>query len=170
MTPRTSIAAVLCALALWSVDAHAGDYERNDVSGREVALVGGRVPANDGPFGVTFRGVARRHTRFFYLAAELETGVTFRPGAYVAFGGAVGVETADNAYTRIRGYGQVGVAGQWSHTSPYEALVFHVELGARVQLQTNVRPHSYAFVGTRVNSNFKQYGVSLAAGVGWTFD
>ncbi|MBP46740.1 MAG: hypothetical protein CMH53_02265 [Myxococcales bacterium] len=161
---------VLASSMLLCSSVWAGDYERNDVSARELGLVSGRFSAGDAPFGFTLRGAARRHTRFFYLAVELEAGATLRPGGYVALGGAVGLETAADAFTRLRGYAQLGVAGQWSHSSLHEVLLFHLEVGARIQLQSNVRPHSYLFVSSRASTNFNDYGAALALGVGWTFD
>ncbi len=158
------------ATVLWATPASARDYDRNDVSGREIGLMIARTSLQGGPFAMLVRGVARRHTRFFYVAGEVMLGTTLEPTFYGSGGVAVGIETAEDAYKVKRGYAEVGVTGQWSRSSVFELLNLHVEVGLRLQLQTTDRPHLYAYVGTRVMTSFSTYGVGLASGVGWTFD
>ncbi len=150
--------------------AWAGDYDRNLVAGRELGLYVQRTAVSGGPVSFLLRGTARRHVRYFYLGTELQLGATSRPGLYFSGGLAAGLETADTAYRPVRGYVEMGVSGQWTHSTLFEAFVFHTETGVRVLLQSNVRPHMYFHIGLRASTNFSTYGVGVATGVGWTFD
>ncbi len=164
------IACVLLLASLYATSAMAKDYERNDVSSRELGVLLARTSFASAPFATLVRGVARRHTRFFYVATEVMLGTTFKPAFYGSLGGAMGIESAEDAYQPVRGYLEVGVTGQWSQSSIFELLNIHLESGVRLQLKTTVRPHMYAHAGARLMTSFKTYGLGLTFGVGWTFD
>lgn len=127
------------------------------------------------PIVLFVRGTARRQTRFFYVAGEAQVGVTFPSGGFsarpwLALGGAVGAETADDAWEKVRGYGELGTSLVYAHTRLADVLNFFVEGGLRYQVRSFERPHTLLHIGMRVLSNFSHVGYALQAGVGWTFD
>lgn len=127
------------------------------------------------PIVLFVRGTARRQTRFFYVAGETQVGLTFpsagfNAGPWLALGGAVGVETVDDAWQRLRGYGEFGTQLTYTNTRLADMLSFSVEGGMRYQLQSFERPHTLVHIGLRVLSNFRHIGYALQAGIGWTFD
>ncbi|MCO4760233.1 MAG: hypothetical protein KC502_01935 [Myxococcales bacterium] len=160
--------ALVCMLAPQTGTAK--DYDRNDVSAREIGLMIARTSLQGGPFATLVRGAARRHTRFFYVGTEVMVGTTFEPTIYGSFGVLAGVETAQDSYKKVRGYAEVGASAQWSRSTVFEVLNLHLETGVRLQLHTVSRPHMYTHVGLRVMSSFRTYGVGLVGGMGWTFD
>ena len=176
--------------------AFALDYDRNEVVSRELALGGMMAPFdidprppvacpydkrlvcesyNSKPVGFFIRGSARRHRRNFYVGAEAQLGLTlpldsFGPHPWVGVGGAVGVETADNGWARVRGYSELGVGIYFANSSITDMLNFFFEVGGRYQLRVFDRPHFLLHLGIRGMTSFSELGLQVAAGVGWTFD
>jgi len=187
--------ALAAATVAGAAPAHAGDYDRNDVSGRELAawfavLPTDRDPRKPGPcitaktqtcqfvtlplaFGV--RGSARRHARQTYLGVEALIGVSAPPSPYdasiaIGVGATLGVETADDAYRRLRGYGELGIDVLYAGTRVNDWVTVFAEAGMRYQAIAYERPHTYLHIGARITNNFVHFGGHLSAGVGWTFD
>jgi hypothetical protein len=186
----------IAALCLLASPAYARDYDRNLVAEREVSVGFGlspmdldtRVPqacagsktttcaeniarANV----ITVRGSARRHQRNFYLGGELELGAVlpasgFGTHPWIGLGGTIGLETSNNAWDRLRGYGELGVLGAWADTRIAEILCFTSEVGVRYQVDTSARPHVLLHLGVRGLYNFSHVGVMSFAGMSWTFD
>lgn len=173
----------------------AGDFDRNDVQARELAVMPVISPADIDPGrsakcsatsaaicahvvqppGLVLRGTARRHLRHFYGAGELMVGATapadgFGAGPWIGAGGAIGLESASDGFKRLRWYGEIGGNLVWNNTSVGDLMVFFAESGARMQVQQFERPHVYLHLGARVMNNFRHFGYGLAAGIGWTFD
>lgn len=194
--PRGGVAAALLLAALAIPQAaDAGDFDRNDLQARELALMPVISPADIDPAlsgkcspksalvcahvvqppGLTLRGTARRHLRQFYGAAEVTIGATapadgFSAGPWIGGGAAIGIESATDGYKRLRWYGELGANLLWNNTTLGDVMVFFVESGARMQVQQFERPHVYLHLGARVMNNFRHFGYGLAAGIGWTFD
>ena len=186
----------LIAVFFVAQPALARDYDRNDVAEREIAVGFGLSPVDidtrapiycsDAPSKtceanvqranvLTVRGTARRHIRHFYMALEAELGATLPAGVlpahpWLAGGGAVGLESANNAWDAWRGYAEIGVLAIWADTRLAEALAFTGEAGIRFQTSTADRPHTLLSLGLRGMYNFSYVGVMGFAGVGWTFD
>lgn len=176
--------------------AQARDYDRNDLAERELSVGFGLSPmdvdtrspvvcANDPSRNclenvaraeiIVIRGTARRHIRDFYMAAEAELGASlpvaeFPVHPWLAVGGAVGFETADNGWDRLRGYAEIGALGIWANTRLAEQLAFTAEGGVRYVLSSTERPHVLLHLGLRGLYNFSYFGVMSFAGVSWTFD
>jgi hypothetical protein len=175
--------------------AGAGDFDRNDLQARELAVLAVISPADIDPGqaakcspkstlicshvvqppALVLRGTARRHMRQFYGAAELMVGATapadgFSAGPWIGGGASIGLESATDGFRRLRWYGELGGNLLWNNTSVGDLMVFFLESGARIQVQQFERPHVYLHVGARVMNNFRHFGYGLAAGVGWTFD
>ena len=183
-------------LLLVTPTAFALDYDRNTVSEREISLAFGLAPVDVDtrapspcladpaktceenvalPPVMLVRGTARRHTRNFYLGAEVELGATlpvatFGAHPWIAAGGAIGFETSDNGWDRLRGYGEIGILGVWANTRLAETLTFFSEIGFRYQASAAKRPHLLLHGGLRGMTNFSHFGVLGIIGVGWTFD
>jgi len=183
------------ALLIAAHPAYARDYDRNDVAERELTIGFGLSPLDVDTRNIVYctgkqticeanvqranlltaRGVARKHLRRFYLAGELEAGATLPAGNFpmhpwLAVGGMVGLETADNAWTTLRGFADLGVLVGWADTRLAESLTFTAEAGVRYQLQSTERPHMLLNLGVRGLYNFSHVGVMGFAGIGWTFD
>lgn len=194
---KSAAAALIGLIALLSLptDASAGDFDRNDLQARELALLAVISPADIDPGsaakcspkgtlicshvvqppGLVLRGTARRHMRQFYGAAELMLGATapadgFSAGPWIGGGASIGMESATDGFKRLRWYGELGGNLLWNNTTVGDLMVFFLESGARIQVQQFERPHVYLHVGARVMNNFRHFGYGLAAGVGWTFD
>jgi hypothetical protein len=146
------------------------DYDRNDVRGRELGIVTLIAPVADNPVGVALRGTARRHMRRLYVGLEAQLGATLLPGPWLLLAGAVGAETADDAWQPLRGYAEAGVGALYAHTQVFDVLVFHGEAGVRYQLQSFERPHVLVHLGLRGMYNFTTIGAQVVTGIGWTFD
>lgn len=183
-------------LLILPTSAFALDYDRNEVVSRELAFGGMMAPFDvdprppvrctydkrlicesydSKPVGFFIRGTARRHRRNFYVGAEMQLGLTlpldsFGPHPWIGGGGAIGVETADNGWARVRGYSELGVGIYFSNSSITDMLNFFAEVGARYQLRVFDRPHFLLHLGIRGMTSFSEIGLQIAAGVGWTFD
>ncbi len=177
------------------VAATAGDYERNEVNGRELAVGFATWPddlderpaakcpskptavCSNEAFGIgpILRGAARRHRGNLYVATEAILGLRLPAGGYSAFptlgvGGAIGWETAADSYKRLRGYFEIGAGMIYTGTAMTDLFKLHVESGLRYRVQTYERPHAYLHIAARAMSNFAHGGSALTAGVGWAFD
>ena len=187
---------ILLAIFLFAQPALARDYDRNDVAERELSFGFGLSPVDvdtrppvacvSDPLKtceanvtrtemVAIRGTARKHLRFFYLAGEVEVGATLPNGDFpahpwLAGGGAVGLETSNNAWDRLRAYGELGILALWADTRLAESMAFTGEVGMRFQVKSTDRPHVLLHVGLRAMYNFSYLGIMSFAGVGWTFD
>ncbi len=187
---------VVPALALCvAQSALAGDYDRNDVQAREVGLFVGILPADQDlrpqgpcisdkaqtckfvtlPLAATVRGTARRHVRNLYFGTEVIVGITapaapYNTGLVLGAGAKVGLETAEDGFKRLRGYGEFGVDILYAGTKVVDWLNFFVEGGMRYQVLTYERPHTHLYLAARGMSNFSHLGIGLTAGLGWTFD
>ncbi|MBM4342441.1 MAG: hypothetical protein FJ100_03570 [Deltaproteobacteria bacterium] len=191
---RMATVAIAAATA-WPQLAAAGDFERNEVLGRELAAGVAVVPDDidfraPGPcpgatkvqclnqslaVGPIVRGAARRHRGNLYLGSEVVLGMRVPLGEFSAFpiigaGAAIGWETAADSYKRLRGYGEFGASLVYSGTRASDLLKFHVEAGLRYRVKTYERPHSYIHIGARVINNFAHFGAALFSGIGWAFD
>lgn len=187
-------ASVALALLIPSL-AWAGDYDRNDLSARELAVMpfvsaadidpGLPGPCTPGktavcqrvvqPVGLLLRGTARRHLRQFYGSGEILIGATaptdgFSTGPWIGGGAAIGLESATDGFRKLRWYGELGADLSFTNTSLGDLLNFFLEGGMRFQVQQFDRPHVYLHLGMRVSNNFRHFGYGLAGGVGWTFD
>lgn len=158
------------ACALPAGRAHAGDYDRNDVSGRSLGLLVLSLPIAGAPLGVLAHGVARKHNGFLVLGSELAAGVATDGRAVLTGGAVVGVESAADAWQPVRGYGEVGASVFWAQTGLFEALTMHVEGGVRYQLKAYGRPHLLLSVGLRLLTNFGRVGWAAPVALLWTFD
>jgi hypothetical protein len=181
--PRPSRASVRACLAfvlacgLWvAPSVHALDYDRNDVLTRGVGVgfalapILGNCRTCSAP-PVTFaRGFAGRQTRFLYFDIEAQLGVIYNGHPWVSRGGAVGGETADSAFVKLRGYAELGVAMIWMSQSLSDTLNFSGEVGLRYQVRSYSRPHTLLYIGARGLSNFNHIGAMIHAGLMWTFD
>lgn len=175
--------------------AWAGDYDRNDVSARELAIMpfvsaadidpGLAGPCTPGkasicqhvvqPMGLLLRGTARRHLRQFYGSGEVLIGATaptdgFSAGPWIGGGAAIGLESATDGFRKMRWYGELGADLAFTNTTLGDLLNFFLEGGMRFQVQQFDRPHVYLHLGMRISNNFRHFGYGLASGIGWTFD
>ena len=192
---RQSLPACLIVALFAATPCHAGDYERNDVAGRELGAFVGILPADldprpQGPcpknntqtcrfvtlpLAMAVRGAARRHVRGFYLGTEIVLGASLPAAPYgsslvVGGGGMIGVESADDSFKRFRAYAEMGIELMSAGTKVGDWLHIFLEGGMRYQTQTFQRPHSYLFTAVRALNNFNHFGLGLTAGMGWTFD
>ena len=192
---RTAAFTALAAVALVGRPAFGGDYDRNEVSARELAVAVAILPDDldrrpAGPctgvptkncsnfiqaFGAVVRGTARRHRGNLYVGTEAWLGLhvpqqQFSGGPVIGVGGSVGWESAADGFRRLRGYVEGGVGLMWSGTAPSDLLKFHGEFGMRYQVQQFDRPHTYLHIGARAMTNFNNFGGTMVTGVGWSFD
>lgn len=170
------LAGVAACLLLAARPAQALDYERNDIVvrglgvGFAVAPIKAPCRTCSAPAVSFIRGVASRQTRFLYFSAETQLGVMFDGGPWLSLGGAVGAETADNAFVKLRGYGEIGTAFTYMNTSIYDYLMFSVEAGLRYQVSDYDRPHSMLYIGARLFTNIQNVSGMVHGGLMWTFD
>ncbi len=189
-----SVLTVCCSLSAPTI-AMAGDFDRNELSGRELSAgfaawpddmdlrpsapcsSTSKVQCVNQSLGVgpIVRGAARRHRGNLYVASEAVVGVRLPDGQFSAFpvlgvGAGVGWETAADSYKRLRGYGEFGLGLVYGGTRVSDLLKVHLEAGLRYRVQTYERPHTYLHIGVRAMTNFAHVGAALAAGVGWAFD
>lgn len=188
--------APIVAILLVPVAALGSDYDRNVVAERALALGAGIAPVDVDPApptpcaddknrncvanisqpGVVFlRGSARRHIRRFYVGVEVELGATtpratFGVHPWLAGGASIGLETADNGWDRLRGYGELAVLAIWANTRIGETLTFAAETGVKWQLASTSRPHLLLHLGVRGLYNFSHLGAVAVLGAAWTFD
>lgn len=164
--------ALFTALACLGLPApcHGLDYDRNDVRARELGIITMIAPIADQPFGMAVYGSARRHRRFLYMGTELQLGALVNGHPWVSAGGIVGVETADDAWARVRGYAEAGTALIFAYTKITDVLGFFGEVGVRYQLRALERPHLQITGGLRGLTNFSHGGVAAQIGLAWTFD
>lgn len=188
-------ATIAVAAAGLTRPAWAGDYDRNDLSARELAGTAMVMPDDlderaPGPcvgntkltcpnqslaLGMAVRGSARRHRGNFYVGTEAWLGMhfpqaQFSAGPVIGVGGLAGAETAADGYRRLRGYGEVGIDVLYAGTRVSDVFKVFTEFGLRYQTQTFDRPHSYLHIGSRISTNFNHFGIGMAVGMGWTFD
>ncbi len=166
---RLTLCCLLAGLS-WPTAGHGLDYDRNDVRARELGVNTLIAPINGAPLGLLVHGTARRNKRHLYLAMELQLGALVDHHPWVQLGGAVGGETADDAWTRLRGYGEVGTALIYANTKVADTLAFFGELGVRYQLRAFERPHLQVTGGLRGMTNFSHLGLLAQVGLAWTFD
>lgn len=176
LRPRLAWAMLLLASLLLSTSAHALDYDRNDVVLRGVGLGFALAPitpvcrtCSGSPVSFV-RGVAGRQTRFLYVDIEAQVGVVFNGHPWLGLGGAVGGETADNAFVRLRGYAEAGVAMIWMSNKLSDTLAFSGEVGLRYQVRSYSRPHTLLYIGARGLTNFNHLGGMVLGGLMWSFD
>lgn len=187
--------AAISAALWWPSLAWAGDYDRNDLSARELAVMPFISPADIDPelakpctagkaticqhvvqpIGLLLRGTARRHRRQFYGSGEVLIGATaptdgFSAMPWIGGGAAIGMESATDGFRKLRWYGELGGDLAFTNTSLGDMLNFYLESGMRFQVQQFDRPHVYLHLGMRVTNNFRHFGYGLVGGVGWTFD
>ncbi len=163
----------LCALAFalcLSPRAEGLDYDRNDVLGRELGLFAGSLPIDGRPLGLGVRGVARRHTRFLTLGTEVILGATSAPRPLIGVTALLGAETSDNAWDRLRGYGEFGFGMMWANNELFDLLSFHLEGGMRILIQDASRPHLSLTLGVRLSTDFSGVGLAFLTGMAWAFD
>lgn len=167
LVATAAVLSVLCPSA-----ATATDYERNDVNGRELGVVVMRTPVAGQPLSMLVSGTARRHTRFFYVGGNLSLGVSLQGQPVTMLSGAVGLETADDGFVRVRGYGELGAGAFWANSDQpvLDLLMFHVETGVRWQMRSWARPHWQLVAGVRLFSNFRYLGFAVLTGMNFTFD
>ena len=165
-------AACVTALAVlgFGLPATALDYDRNDVLGREISLLGVVGPVDNHPVGLAVRGTARRHVDWFYRSLAFEVGGLSDVRPWLMISGAVGGESATDSWTAFRGYVEGGVAMLYAATELTQTLAFFTEAGVRYQVRYFERPHLQVHIGTRFMHNFSNYGLSVLTGVAWTFD
>lgn len=161
---------LLGASATLSPPAHGLDYDRNDVRARELGLGTVLAPVAGRPLGLFVQGTARRHRRSIYLSTQLQLGALLGGLPWVHLAGAVGMETADDAWVRVRGYGELGTGIIFANTRLSDTLAFFGEVGVRYQIRAFARPHLLLHAGLRGMTNFSHAGVQAQVGVAWTFD
>ncbi len=164
-------ACIVAAMCLAS-PAHGLDYERNDVLGREVGIGLMRTPTNGLPMTLVVRGTARRHARHFYVDGSVFMGMTFEVQPLLMGTVSFGMESADDSFRRVRGYGEVGSGLFFANSEKplLDLLAFHLEGGLRIHLRTWARPHTQVTVGVRLLSNFRFVGLMGMVGTNFTFD
>ncbi len=168
---RLAVALVTMAGALLLAPAAQGlDYDRNDVLGRELGFFAGSLPIDGRPLGLAVRGVARRHTRFLTLGTEVLIGATSAPRPLIGVMALLGAETSDNAWDRLRGYGEFGFGLMWANNELFDLLSFHVEGGTRILIQDAARPHLSLTLGMRLSTDFSGVGFAFLTGMSWAFD
>lgn len=195
-TAHVKIRVASLLLCLLATPAWALDYDRNDVVDRELSVGFGRASvdanlaapvacadrraytciANESvPSVFVIRGMARRHARFLYVGGGLELGMTlpvdsFPVHPWIGLGGVVGAETANTAWTPLRGYAELGVLAAWANTQISEIANGTLEVGARYQVSDRGRPHLQLAAGIRGMTNLSFIGVMGFLGAVWTFD
>ncbi len=171
-----TVVLLVAGLATVEPSASALDYERNDVSGRFLGFGITRAPVKaecrtcSPPLAAFLRAFASRHRRYLYVAAEAQAGALFDGRPWLGVGGAMGLETADNAFVAIRGYGELGVNLTYMNSIVADYLDGHTEFGIRYQVRDFARPHMTIQGGLRLGSNFSHFMAAITLGVLWTFD
>lgn len=158
------------ALCLAAAPVHAGDYDRNDIAGRGVGLVAGALPIQGAPLMIGAQASARKHMRWLVLGTELIVGGHSEGHFTGIVSGFAGAETSTNAFTRIRGYGELGASMMYAGSRLGDTLLFYAEGGLRIKLRSFARPHLSFQIGWRAMLNFNAFGWMLPVGVQWAFD
>jgi hypothetical protein len=161
---------VFSLVVMVSVPALGLDYDRNDVVSREFSIGGLRVPMAEETVGYFGCGAIRRHNRFFYLGAEVLGGMTERASPLIGIALLTGVETASDGWTRLRGYGEVGIGPLYGGGPLNNILTFQFDAGARYLISSYRTPHIYLHLGIRAMTNLRHFGLAVHMGSGWSFD
>ncbi|GEM_PF-2828263 len=165
-------AVFVLALVFAAAPAHGLDYELNDVQGREISVGVARAPVDSLSIAFLARGSARRQSRYLYSGATLMLGWVLDNRPLAMATGEIGVESASDAFTKVRFYGELGAGLFWAASEkPWlELLTFHAEGGIRWNLRTWARPHWQLATGVRLFANFQAIGLGLFTGVNFKFD
>lgn len=152
------------------------DYDRNDVLTRGIGMGFAVAPIRatcytcSAPLASFVQGTAGRQTRFLFVATEVQLGMVFNGHPWLSVGGLTGLETADNAFVPLRGYGQIGVAFTYMSNVLADVMVFSAEAGLRYQARSYSRPHTLLYLGVRALSNLGHSTGMVHGGLMWTFD
>jgi len=172
-TTRSHLVVLLFTLLLVAPDlAEARDFDRNDLIETSYGGALAVAPRASHSIGMLGRVAVRRHRRRLFLGGEGLLGAGLTPlGLAVGVTGFVGLETSDNGWDRLRGYGQVGIGGvHYGSGSLINMPEVHAEVGARVMLQNYRAPHTMVEFGVRPVSDFYRWGVLVHLSLAFAFD
>ena len=171
-TPRLLFAPTLVLLlALLAPGvSQAGDYDRNVVLSRELGVGAMMLPVQDAPVAIFARATARKHLRYLYFGGEFSAGLVLDIRPMFSVAGAIGLESANDAWQPLRAYGEAGAGLFWANTSPRELLNLHLEAGVRYLMHAYRRPHLSIHMGVRALTNFARPGGTVVCGATWAFD